>query len=136
MWKCGDLKMEPRLKEKPSRDCHSQTPSPDTIADTKNCLQSGSSPVGLSSEIFCQHLIQMQTLETPIEEIGKDGNSVGKTTISTNWTPQGLNHQPKSLHGWVHGFHYLCNRGLSYLASMGGEKLGPMEVCCPNKREC
>ena len=30
-----------------------------------------------------------------------DGNSTGRTTISTNWTPQnsqGLRHQPKSIH--------------------------------------
>jgi hypothetical protein len=60
-----------------------------------------------------------------------DCNPMERTTILTNQTPQssqGLNHQPKSIHGWVHGFSYICSRGLPYLASMGWEALGPVKA--------
>jgi hypothetical protein len=58
--------------------------------------------------------------------------------MSTNQTPksfQGLNHQSKSIHGLVHGSCYLCSRGPSYLASMGGEALDSVDACCPTERE-
>jgi hypothetical protein len=42
----------------------------------------------------------------------------------------------KSIHEWVHGSRYTCSRGLPYLASMGGEVFGPMEVSCPRKDGC
>ena len=34
---------------------------------------------------------------------------------------QGLDHQPKSIHGGIHDSRYLCSRGWPYLTSMGGE---------------
>jgi hypothetical protein len=36
---------------------------------------------------------------------GTEGDSkpVGRTTVSTNWTLVGLNHQPKC----IHGFHFI-----------------------------
>jgi hypothetical protein len=52
-----------------------------------------------------------------------------RTTLSTNQTPrksEGLNHQPKSIHGWVYVSHYICSKGLPYLASVGGEALHPV----------
>jgi hypothetical protein len=48
-------------------------------------------------------------------------NSIGRTTILTNQTSQssqGLNHQPKSIHGGIHVSRCTCTRGLPYLASM------------------
>ena len=60
-----------------------------------------------------------------------DCNLIGKTTISTNWSPkisQGLNHPQKTIQGWVHGYSYICNRGLPYLTSVGGEALDPVEA--------
>jgi hypothetical protein len=61
----------------------------------------------------------------------EDYNLIGRTTISTNQTPQssqGLSHQPKSTHGLVHDSHYLCSRGQPHLASVGGEVFGPVEA--------
>jgi hypothetical protein len=66
-------------------------------------------------------------------------NPIGRTTISTNQTPQsshGLNHQPKSTRGGTHGSRCICSRGLPYLVSMGGEALGPVEARCPSVGEC
>jgi hypothetical protein len=62
---------------------------------------------------------------TPIEEF-REGlkelkgfvNPIGRTTISTNQTPQssqGLNYQPKNTHGGTHGYSYICSRGWPYL---------------------
>jgi hypothetical protein len=60
-----------------------------------------------------------------------------RITISNNQTPQssqGLDHQPKSTHEGTHGSSCICGRGWPYLASMGGEALGPMKVQCPSIR--
>ena len=57
-------------------------------------------------------------------------NPIGRT-IATNLTTQsspGLNYQPKSTHGGSHGSSRICSRGWPYLASMGGETLGPVEA--------
>jgi hypothetical protein len=53
-----------------------------------------------------------------------DSNSLEKTTISTKWTNQcfqGLNHQPKSIHGEIQDSRYICSRGWPYL-TVGGEE--------------
>jgi hypothetical protein len=45
-------------------------------------------------------------------------------TISNNQTlqsSQGLNHQPRSTHGGIHGFSCICSRGWPCWASIGGE---------------
>jgi hypothetical protein len=59
-------------------------------------------------------------------------NLIGETTISTNQNPppssQGLNHQTKYTHGGTHSSSCKCSRGWPYLASMGGEALGPMKA--------
>jgi hypothetical protein len=55
-------------------------------------------------------------------------NLISRTTISTNQTPMrshGLYHQPKYTHGQSHGSSSIYSRGYTYLASMGGEVLGP-----------
>jgi hypothetical protein len=65
-----------------------------------------------------------------------DRNPIGRTTISTNQTPQssqGLNHHPKSIQGLVHASNYLCSRGLPYLASMGREVLDVWKLECPRE---
>lgn len=65
-------------------------------------------------------------------------NSIGRK-ILTNGTSQdfpGTNPPPKSIHGRVHGSCYIYSRGLSYLASVGGDALGPVEPWCPIKGEC
>jgi hypothetical protein len=42
--------------------------------------------------------------------------------------PQRLNHQQKSIHGLVGCPHYICSRGLSGLASVGVDEIGPLEA--------
>ena len=44
-----------------------------------------------------------------------------------------LSHQPKSIHGLVHGPHYICSRGLPYLASVEGEAI--VNAWYPSVRE-
>jgi hypothetical protein len=60
-------------------------------------------------------------------------NPIGRKTISTNQTLSSpthkrINHQPKSTHRGTHDFGCICSRGLTYLASVGGEVLDPVEV--------
>jgi hypothetical protein len=52
-------------------------------------------------------------------------------TISTNQTTQSsqrLNHQPKNTTGGTHGSRCIYSSGWPYLASMGGEALGPVKA--------
>jgi hypothetical protein len=66
-------------------------------------------------------------------------NPIGGTIISTNQTPlsfQGLNHQPKSIHGGTHGSSCICSRGWTSWASMGVKVLGPVKAWCSSVREC
>jgi hypothetical protein len=81
----------------------------------------------------------MDELGEGLKKAEGDCNPIGRTTISTDQTPQSsqdLNPQPESIHKWVHGSSYICSRGLCYLASVGGEVLGPVEACCPIKGGC
>ena len=50
--------------------------------------------------------------------------------------PQGLSHQPKSMHGLVHSSCYVCSRRLLCQPSMGGNVLGPVEVWCLRDGGC
>jgi hypothetical protein len=59
-----------------------------------------------------------------------DGNPIGKTTISTNQSTQGLNHQPKSTHGGTHGSSHICSRGWPCWTSLGRGALGPVKARC------
>jgi hypothetical protein len=45
---------------------------------------------------------------------------------------QGLNYQPKSMHGGTHGSSCICSRGWPCQISMGGEVLGPVKARCPS----
>ena len=63
-------------------------------------------------------------------------NPIGRTTISTNQTPQSsqkLNSQSKSIHEQDHGSCYIWSRGLPPLASMGKNALNPVETLCPKE---
>jgi hypothetical protein len=53
-------------------------------------------------------------------------NPIGRTTISTNYTPQNsqrLSHQQRS----TRGYSLICSRGWRCHASMEGEVLGPIK---------
>jgi len=62
----------------------------------------------------------------------EDCYPIGRT-ISTKWTTQRLNHQPKSTHRGIHGSRYIFSRGWSYLTSVGGKTLGPVKAYVPEK---
>jgi hypothetical protein len=52
-------------------------------------------------------------------------------TVSTSQTPQksqGLDHQPKIIHGGTHASGRICGRGWPCWTSVGGEALGPEGV--------
>ena len=49
---------------------------------------------------------------------------------------QGLNHQPRSTPGGIHGSSCIYSRGWPYLASMEGEVLGTVKAQCPSIEEC
>jgi hypothetical protein len=62
---------------------------------------------------------------------------IGRPTISNNQTLQdshGLNPQPKSTYRGIRGSSHICSRGLSYLASVGGEARGTVDAQYPNIR--
>ena len=48
---------------------------------------------------------------------------------------QGLNHQPKGIHAGTHGSNCMYSRGWPYLASIGGEVLGPVKAPCTSVGE-
>jgi hypothetical protein len=65
--------------------------------------------------------------------VGGEGacNLIGRTTGSTNQTPkssQETKPPSKEYTGGTHGYSWICTRGLHYLASLGGEPLGPVGV--------
>jgi hypothetical protein len=54
------------------------------------------------------------------------------------WTPgssQRLSHQPKNIHGLVHGAQHLCNRGVPCLASVGEDVLNHVDTDASGKRD-
>jgi len=60
---------------------------------------------------------------------------IGGTLILTKQISQsspGLINKPKR----THVSSCICSRGLSYLASVGGEALGPVKAQCPGVGEC
>jgi hypothetical protein len=128
---------------------HLQTPNPDTIADAKMCLLTGTwydcSLSGSANTWLIQVKILTANHQTEPRDpsgrargrnVGAEGdcNPIGRT-MSTNGTTQssqGPNHQPKSIYGGSHDSRYICNRRWPYLASMEGETLGPVEAWCPS----
>ena len=73
-----------------------------------------------------------------IEGAEVDFNLIGITVLSPNPEPSDFlgTKPPKSIHGPVYESCYICRRGQSYLESMGGEVLEPVEDLCPSVREC
>jgi hypothetical protein len=59
-----------------------------------------------------------------------DCHPIGRTMLAgqTTQSSQGLDHEPRSVQGEIHGFRYMCSRGWPSLTSMGREALGPVEV--------
>jgi hypothetical protein len=49
---------------------------------------------------------------SPMDELEKEWvcNHIGRTTISTNNSPQNLNHQPRSTHGGINGSSHICSK--------------------------
>jgi hypothetical protein len=54
--------------------------------------------------------------------------SIGQTP----WSSWVLDHQPKSIHGAIHGTGHICGRRWPCLTSVGREALGPEVVQCPS----
>ena len=116
-----------------------QPPSPGTIADANKCLLRGAwyrcFLRGFAKSLLIQMWIlavnhQNELWDPNVEVRGRtEGaeevcNIIGKTTISTNQTPQSsqeLKLQPNKTHGATHGFRCTCSRGWPYLASIGRE---------------
>jgi hypothetical protein len=69
---------------------------------------------------------------------GSEGvcNPIGRTTISTNQSSQGLEHQPRSTRGVIHGSSHICSRGWPCWASIGEEDLGPEKAQWSCVGEC
>ena len=64
---------------------------------------------------------------------------IGGTSICTNQYPQssqGLNYQPKSMHGGTHGSRCICSMGWHHRTSMGGSALGPVKARYPSIGKC
>ena len=59
-----------------------------------------------------------------------DCNPLGGAMLAGGSTQcsKGLDHQPRSIWGGIHGSRYICSRGWFCLTSMGREALGPVEV--------
>jgi hypothetical protein len=57
---------------------------------------------------------------------------IGGTTWTSQYpqSSQGLNNQPKSIHGGTHGSSCRCSRGWSSRTSMGEDALCPMKALC------
>ena len=116
-----------------------QPPSPGTIADANKCWLRGAWYRCFLRGFAKSLLIQMWMLavnhqnelwDPNVEVRGRtEGaeevcNIIGKTTISTNQTPQSsqeLKLQPNKTHGGTHGSRCTCSRGWPYLASIGRE---------------
>jgi hypothetical protein len=63
-------------------------------------------------------------------------NPIGRTTISTNQSSQGLNSQPRSTHRGTHGSSRICSKRWPCWASMREEALGPVKKArCPSVGE-
>jgi hypothetical protein len=136
--------LEQRPKERPSRDHPTMQSIP--CANTKpwqycSCqnvlavLWEAGSPNTWLRQMHIQQTIGL-SLGIPMEELGKGQKELKEPhrKNNSNWTPhnsQRLSHQPKSIHGVVCGSCYIHSRGLPYLASLGGDALGPVEVWCP-----
>jgi hypothetical protein len=78
--------------------------------------------VGTPVEELEKGLKELKGFAAPYEEQHQPGPSPHHPSS------QGLNHQPKSIHGGSHGSSCICSRGWPCQASMGGEALGPVKA--------
>jgi hypothetical protein len=146
--------MEQRLKERQSRDCPTWGCIPYTVTKSRHyCgfqqVLAGRSSIYLrgsasawqtqrwmfSANYWTEHRIHNEGARESTQ--GAEGvcSPIGGTTIWTNQYPQsfqGLNHQPKSIHGQTHGSSCICSRGWPCGISMGRETLGPVKIQCPS----
>jgi hypothetical protein len=117
-------------------------PNPDTIVDAKKCMLTGACYSCLlrvpartlqiqRQMLAANHWTELGVPNRGVRERteGAEGvcNSIGRTTISTNQSPQisqGLIHQPRS----THGSSCIWSRGWPCHTSVGGEVLGSMKV--------
>ena len=153
--------MKQRVKEwslwietDPTEDpSHKQLPKPDTIVDANKCLLRGAWYSCLLRGCARAWQIQRQMLATNhwtecgipnggVRERteGAEGvcNPIGRTTMSTNQTPQssqGLNHQPKSTHGEMHSSSHIRSRGWPCGTPIR-KALGPVKCQCHSVWEC
>ena len=103
--------MEKRLKGRPSRDWTKEM----QILAANHWTEQGDHNEGVKGRT---------------EEAEGICNCVGGTSISNNKTTQssqGSNHQTKSSHRSTNVCSFIYSRGLPYLASIGGEALGPVK---------
>jgi hypothetical protein len=73
----------------------------------------------------------MEELEKGLKELNRFATSQEEQQYQPTTHPQtsqGLNHQPKSTNGGIHGSSCICSRGWPCQASMGGEALGPVKA--------
>jgi hypothetical protein len=152
-------KMEQRLKARPSKNhpnlgFHAQAPNCYIIADAMLCLQTGAwhgCPLRGSTsswlrqiQIFtANHWTEVRDSHGRVrgrtEGAEGDCNPIGRPIVSTNLDSSeltGTESKPKSIHGLVHGPHYICSRGLPCPTSVRGYVLGPVEAWCPRKGGC
>jgi excinuclease UvrABC nuclease subunit len=76
---------------------------------------------------------QKKTLNLDIQQ--KNNVQDQLSTIQTLQSSQGLNHQPKNIHGGTHDSSCVCIGGWTYLASMSREAL-PVKALCPSVGGC
>jgi hypothetical protein len=90
-------------------------------------IQSGDAP--------CHHGVPSVGVRERTE--GAEGVCIARTTVSSNQSSQGLNHQPRSTHGGTHGSSHICSRGWwPCRASIGEETLGTVKAQCAFIGEC
>jgi hypothetical protein len=99
------------------------------------CLSGSSIHMTCTPTIVLSTGIPMEELEKGMNEMKASLNPIGRTTVSTNQSSQGLN-QPKSTHGGTHGSSCISSKGWPCCTSMGGQALGPVKALCPSVREC
>ena len=78
-----------------------------------------------------------------LEKRPKELKGVASLRIKQQYEPtnnpqssQGLNHQPKNIHGRTHGSSYTCSRGWPFQTSMRGGVMGHVKAWCPIVVEC
>ena len=83
-------------------------------------------------------LNEMEELEKGLKELKGFATHEGRNCVNRPEprSSQGLDHQPKSVHGGTHGSGHICVRGWPCWTSVRGETLGPEDVQCPSVGKC